>query len=131
MVKKVHVKARGTLFKRMLIPGTWLKTDSANKMRSIVLLSFVTASISFTVTEMKIFLPFREWIKKRNSLLGELVSCGYCFSHWVAFALVAIYRLKLFESWFLLDYFLTALVIAWLAGYQWILMCWLMEKLGK
>jgi len=31
----------------------------------------------------------------------------------------------------LLDYFLTALVIAWLAGVQWVLMCLLMDKAGK
>jgi hypothetical protein len=28
-------------------------------------------------------------------------------------------------------YFLTALVIAWLGAFQWILMCWLIEKVGK
>jgi hypothetical protein len=48
----------------------------------------------------------------------------------VAFALVAIYKPKLFEFWWLLDYFLTAIVIAWLGGIQWALMCWLMEKTG-
>jgi hypothetical protein len=30
-----------------------------------------------------------------------------------------------------LDYFLTALVIAWLGGMQWIIMCLLMQKAGK
>ena len=50
---------------------------------------------------------------------------------WISFALVAIYQPKLFEYWFLLDYFLTALVIAWLAGIQWVLMCLLMEKAEK
>jgi hypothetical protein len=49
----------------------------------------------------------------------------------VAFVLVAVYKPKLFEFWWLLDYFLTALVIAWLSGLQWVLMCLLMEKTGK
>ena len=35
-------------------------------MRIVILLSFVTASISFTVTETKIFASFREWIKGKN-----------------------------------------------------------------
>lgn len=100
-------------------------------MQQIVYLSFIAASISFTVTEMKPFLPVRERAKARNSVLGELLSCGYCFGHWVAFALVAIYQPRLFELWWLLDYFLTALIIAWLSGYQWAAMCWLMEKAGK
>lgn len=100
-------------------------------MKDVAMLSIVTASISFTVTETKLFMPVREWVKKRNAFLGELLSCGYCFSHWIAFALVAIYRTRLFESWWLLDYFLTALVIAWLSGIQWATMGWLMEKAGK
>jgi len=63
--------------------------------------------------------------------LGIFFSCGYCLGHWVAFALVAIYRPRLFEFWWLLDYFLTALVIAWLAAFQWIIMYWLMKLAGK
>lgn len=100
-------------------------------MKEVIYLSFVAASISFTVTETKIFMPVREWTKRKNSLLGELLSCGYCFGHWIAFALVAIYQPKLFESWWLLDYFLTAIVVAWLSAFQWILMCMIMEKAEK
>lgn len=59
------------------------------------------------------------------------MSCGYCFSHWVAFALVAIYHPRLLESWWLMDYFFTALVIAWLSAFQWVLICWLMDKVEK
>ena len=95
------------------------------------MLSLVTASVSFTVSEARLFKPLREWIKNRSSLAGELVACGYCLGHWIAFGLVAIYRPRLFQSWWLLDYFLTALVIAWIAGIQWALMCWFMEKAGK
>jgi hypothetical protein len=100
-------------------------------MEKVIYLSFVTASISFTVTETKLLKPLREWVKGKNSFTGELLCCGYCFGHWVAFALVAVYQPKLFESWWLLDYFLTALVIAWLGAFQWILMCWLMQKILK
>jgi hypothetical protein len=99
-------------------------------MIEIIFLSFVTASISFTVTEKELFKPLREWTEK-IFFFGTLLSCGYCFDHWVAFALVAIYRPKIFEFWWLLDYFLTALAIAWLAGIQCVLMRWLMEKAGK
>ncbi len=101
------------------------------RMEKVIYLSLVTASISFTVTETKLFEGLRSWVKKKSSFLGELVSCGYCFGHWIAFVLVAIYRPKLFESWWLLDYFLTAIVIAWLAGIQWVLMCLLTQKAGK
>jgi hypothetical protein len=97
-------------------------------MKTVIYLSFVTACISFTVTETKIFKSLREWLNKKSAFLGELFTCGYCFGHWVAFALVAIYKPKLFEVWWLLDYFFTALVIAWFSAIQWALMCWLMDK---
>ncbi|UCH92598.1 MAG: DUF1360 domain-containing protein [Candidatus Aminicenantes bacterium] len=100
-------------------------------MKTIIYLSFVAASISFTITETKIFKPFREWMKKKSAFLGDLLSCGYCLGHWGAFALVAVYQPRLFESWWLLDYFLSAIVIAWFSGLQWTLMCLLMEKAGK
>ncbi len=100
-------------------------------MERILLLSAVTASISFTVTETKLFKPFREWVKARNNFLGELVSCGYCLGHWAAFALVVICRPRLFEVWWPLDYVLTALVIAWLSAFQWVLMSLLMAKAEK
>jgi len=100
-------------------------------MREIILLGVAAASISFTISETKLFKSFREWTKAKNKFWGELFSCGYCLGHWASFALVAIFRPKLFESWWLLDYFLTALVIAWLSGAQWIVMCWLMKETGK
>jgi len=100
-------------------------------MELIALLSVVTASIAFTVTEMKLFLPLREWVMRRSPFWGEAVSCGYCLGHWLAFALVAIYRPRLFDAWWVLDYFLTALVIAWLAALQWAALCWIMVKIGK
>jgi hypothetical protein len=101
------------------------------EVKTVFFLSLATASISFTVTETNLFKLFREGVKAKNVFLGELISCGYCFGHWVAFALVAIYRPRLFDSWWLIDYFITALVLAWLAGFQWALMCWLMGKAGK
>lgn len=100
-------------------------------MERILLLSAVSASISFTVTETKLFKPFREWVKARNNFLGELVRCGYCLGHWVAFIVVIIFKPRLFESWWLLDYVLTAFVIAWLSAFQYVLMCLLMAKAEK
>jgi len=94
-----------------------------------ILLSITTASISFTVTETQIFKPLRDSIK--NPFFNKLFSCGYCFSHWIAFILVIIYQPKLFHFFWILDYFLTVLVIAWLASIQWLLMCWIMDKLEK
>lgn len=100
-------------------------------MGTVVYLSFVTSAIAFAVSETKAFGPVRSLAGRNNAILGNLLSCGYCLSHWVAFAVVAIYQPRLFYAWWLLDYFLTSLVIAWLSGLQWALMCWLMEKAAK
>ena len=100
-------------------------------MESMIYLSLVTASISFTVTETKLFESFRERMHAWHALPGELFSCGYCLGYWIALALVTICRPRLFHVWFVLDHLLTALVIAWLSGVQWVFMCWLMEKAGK
>lgn len=99
--------------------------------REIVALSLANAALAFTVTETKIFRSLREWVRTHNGWLGELVACGYCLGLWLAFGLTAIYRPRLFNAWWLLDYFLTALVIAWLSALQWIALCWLMQKTGK
>ena len=100
-------------------------------MEHVALLSLVSASIAFTLSEAAAFAGTREWAKGWNPRLGKLASCGYCLGHWMAFGLVAVYRPRLFQGWWLLDYFLTALVIAWLAAFQWAVLCWLMEKAGK
>lgn len=100
-------------------------------MAQIVVLSLATASIAFTVSETAVFDGLRQWLHARNAWLGKLVSCGYCMGYWIAFGLVAIYRPRLFDAWWLLDGFLTALVIAWLAAFQWATLSWLMEKAGK
>jgi hypothetical protein len=101
------------------------------RMNEILLLSFVTGSISFTVAEAKIFRPFREWLLSKNQFLGSLFSCGYCLGHWVAFILVTIYQPRMFQAWWLLDYFLTGLTIAWLGALQWVVMCLLVARAGK
>jgi hypothetical protein len=100
-------------------------------MQKLVFVSFITATISFAVSESKLFRLLRERTKAKNSLLGKLLSCGYCLGHWVAIAMVVLLGIKLFDTWWLLDYLLTALAVGWLSGLQWAVMCWVMEKAGK
>ena len=99
--------------------------------QQILLLSMPNAAIAFTVTKTKFFAPLRSWTKEKSAFFGELASCGYCFGHWTGFILVAIYRPRLFDLWWGLDYLLTALTIACLSAFQWILLCWLMHKAWK
>ena len=100
-------------------------------MAPIALLSLVTASAAFTLCETTVFAGLRDRVKSRSVWLGKLACCGYCLGHWVAFVLVAIYRPRLFQAWWFLDYFFTALIISWLAAFQWAALCWLTAKAGK
>ncbi len=97
----------------------------------VALLSMVTASVSFTVAEAALLAGFRKRTGALSAFLGKLVSCGYCTGHWVAFGLVLVYRPRLFHAWWPLDYFLTALVIAWLAAFQWAALAWVLDRTGK
>jgi hypothetical protein len=67
-------------------------------MEQVIYLSFVAASVTFTITDTRLFLPVREWVRKKSRFLGELLTCGYCFCHWIALALVAVYKVRLLES---------------------------------
>ncbi|MGD0576523.1 MAG: DUF1360 domain-containing protein [Candidatus Staskawiczbacteria bacterium] len=76
-----------------------------------VVLALATATISVTVSKAKVFASAREQIAKRNAWLGDLVLCSYCTSHWVAFALVGIYGLRLVSRQPVVDFFVTAFAI--------------------
>ncbi|MCP5705509.1 hypothetical protein NL302_28050, partial [Klebsiella pneumoniae] len=67
-----------------------------------LVIALMSSCISITVTQQEMFRPLREWMVKKNAMAGYLFSCFYCFSHWVVFAGVAIYRPVLVHSGFLL-----------------------------
>ncbi len=121
--QKIHVAACDPLQKRLRV--------MRDSVEGIALLSAVTASISFTIAETRLFKPLRERLRRRSEFIGELIPCGYCLGHWVALASVVIYQPRLLVSWWPLDYVLTALVIAWLSAFQWVLMCLLMAEAEK
>jgi hypothetical protein len=100
-------------------------------MGKLIYLSFATAALAFAVAETRLFKPVRDLAQRINPLVGELFSCGYCLGFWVALGFAALTGVKLFDTWWLLDYFMTALAVAWLAAWQWALMCWAMDKVGK
>ena len=52
--------------------------------------SAVVMGISHTIAKEKICEPIRAKLGGKETWLGYLVSCPYCASHWVAFALVPI-----------------------------------------
>jgi hypothetical protein len=95
------------------------------------LLSAITASIAYTLSETKLFEPLRAAVARRSTWLGKLVACGYCAGHWVAFALCAVYQPRVLRGAGWLDLVLTAFLVAWIAGAQWAAMAWLVGRAGR
>jgi len=57
-------------------------------LATLTLAALACASVSMTVARSRLFRPLREWLVRRSAWLGKLVTCPYCFSHWVALTLV-------------------------------------------
>jgi hypothetical protein len=69
----------------------------------VVVLALAIAAISVTTAKSRIFASARSWINERNEWLGELASCQYCTSHWLALVFVAIYRPVIIKQWIIVD----------------------------
>jgi hypothetical protein len=53
-------------------------------MLDMLLLGMIAASVSVTISESSLFKSLRGWLDIYNPFLGEMISCCYCTSHWVA-----------------------------------------------
>lgn len=61
-------------------------------LTAVFFLSIAVASVAMTLAKSQIFERPRYWVERKNRFLGELVSCPYCVSHWVALVAVIVYR---------------------------------------
>lgn len=82
----------------------------------VAILALATAAISVTVSRARVFASTREWVAAHNKWLGELVSCSYCTSHWVAIAFVAIYRPVIISQWIVVDLFVSVFSVVAIAA---------------
>ena len=89
--------------------------------QGVIWLGLASAAISYTVADAVIFRPLREWVAKKNTFIGHLVCCGYCFGFWVSFVLEAIFRPNLFGIP-IIGHILTSFCIAIISGFFWITM---------
>lgn len=80
--------------------------------------------ISHTIARERLGAPLRDRLGGKATWLGYLVSCPYCLSHWVAFAIVpltATYPVRVPHDWGLLsqglDLLLSAILLAVFAAF--------------
>jgi hypothetical protein len=90
----------------------------------LLILSLVVASISWTVTQEKIFEEPRDFAKEKSETSRSLFirkfcyvwTCEYCFSHWVTILVLIIVRFPLmFDDW--RGYFLSFFILPWIANF--------------
>lgn len=98
---------------------------AAEQIYTLVILSLVVASISWTVTQEEVFSEFHDFCALRCKTATNiaarkfyyLFTCEYCFSHWVTIAVLAVTGFKLlFDDW--RGYMIAFFVLPWLAN-QW------------
>lgn len=83
------------------------------------IVSAVVMGLSHTLARERIFAPLRHMLGDKETWWGYLVSCPYCVSHWIAFALVPLtgaYFVPIAFEWTpvsdLLAWFLSSVLVA-------------------
>ena len=84
---------------------------------NILIMAMAVTSCSYTISKAKVFENIRNWIYDRNEWLGKLITCPYCTSHWLIFALAINYKTRLISGgWLPVDYAVTIFAIVTLAN---------------
>lgn len=80
-------------------------TFHLDQIGTLVVLALAVSAIAMTLTKTAIFRPPRSWVARKSEFWGELVTCPYCTSHWVAVALaVAVPARPVQTGWWILDF---------------------------
>jgi len=70
----------------------------------IFLIGIAVAAISLTVTRSDLFRPFRNDVRNVK-FLGKVLTCPYCFSHWMAAILSIFYQPEL-KTYVIIEWFI-------------------------
>jgi len=90
----------------------------------IFILSLVVASISWTITQEKLFEEPREFLKRKSENAKNIFirkfcyvwTCEYCFSHWVGLVVILVAEFKLlFDDW--RGYAIAFFVLPWVSNF--------------
>lgn len=79
-----------------------LSTIHLDTLWTCFVLAVAASCVSITITQTDLFAPMRAWVAKKNHMIGHLVQCFYCISHWIVFLLVVIYQPQIVEGSYLL-----------------------------
>ncbi|HZH79253.1 MAG TPA: hypothetical protein VEY88_24745 [Archangium sp.] len=96
----------------------------------------VVMGIAQTISKEQIFAPLRQRLGGKETFFGYLVSCPYCVSHYIAFALVPLtgtYPIQVvvggWVGW-VLSWFLSAILLTVIAAFYRVLFWFVDESQG-
>jgi uncharacterized membrane protein len=98
--------------------------------------SAVVMGIAQTISKEQIFAPLRKALGGKETFCGYLVSCPYCVSHYIAFALVPLtgtYPIQVVVGGWLgwvLSWFLSAILLTVIAAFYRVLFWFVDESQG-
>ena len=71
-----------------------------------------TEAVTELAIKSQIFLPLRRFLSSKSQFMQELLSCGYCFSVWVATAAVLSVGISIpLSEWGIVNYGISILVV--------------------
>jgi hypothetical protein len=83
----------------------------------IAVIGIAVGVVTLTLTKATIFEGLRESIKRKSAFFGELCSCPYCTSHWLALVALLICRTPLrISNMLLIDYGLSILTVIFISA---------------
>jgi hypothetical protein len=50
--------------------------------------SLAIGGLSTTIAKAHVTKPLRDWCERRVKIIGEMLNCPYCVSHWISFLVV-------------------------------------------
>ena len=83
---------------------------TVDSLATLAAASMAVAAASLTLSKAHVFAWLREAVARRSAWLGQLVSCPYCTSHWIAAAAVWALRYRVTAAGTAADW-----LVAWLA----------------
>jgi hypothetical protein len=98
-------------------------SSSGEQFATLLLLAIPVACVSWTVTHEEVFREIREWFRAQSQaapLLQQrkffyLLTCEYCFSHYIAAAFIALSRFHmLMGGW--RGYLMAWLSVVWISN---------------
>lgn len=82
---------------------------------NFVLTAMAISSIAVTISTSKLFAPLVAKVQEYSKWLGQLVSCHYCLSHWIAMFAALFFPVELSNIW-IVNWFVTAFALVTLSS---------------